>query len=95
DKDLRQGFLELKNHVDEWFVAPINNERAASLEQLKLILDELEIQNVFYANDLPTAYREAMNKANTHDTLIITGSFYTVAELFNQDDKLAQPSQHV
>ncbi len=95
DKDLRQGFLELKNYVDEWFVAPINSERAASIEQLKSILQELQIENVCYAKDLPTVYCEAMNKANIQDTLVITGSFYTIAELFNQNDKPTQPSQHV
>ncbi|MFA6037182.1 MAG: folylpolyglutamate synthase/dihydrofolate synthase family protein [Legionellales bacterium] len=82
DKDLLNGFNEIKNCVDEWYVAPINSPRAASLEQLKSVLDELEIKHVHYAKDLPTAYSEAIYAANTQDTLVVAGSFYTVAELF-------------
>ncbi len=82
DKDLLNGFAELKNSVDHWFVAPINSERAASLNQLKSVLEELKINDVFYADDLPSAYQAAQNRASTHDTIAIAGSFYTVAELF-------------
>lgn len=83
DKDLLNGFLELKNHVDEWFVAPINSERAASLAQLKSVLESLNIENVFYTQDLPSAYQEAQSRAQSKDTIVIAGSFYTVAELFS------------
>jgi dihydrofolate synthase/folylpolyglutamate synthase len=82
DKDLLTSFSELKNSADDWFVAPIKNERAANNAQLKSALDHLEIKNAYYAPDLSGAYLEAMNRAQENDIIVVTGSFYTVSEIF-------------
>lgn len=92
-KDLFNSFLEIKNNIDVWYVAPIHNENAATLEQLKAPLDALKITNVHYYATLNDAYQNAFDAADTEDLLIIAGSFYTVAEIFlgNFNVKQAPP----
>lgn len=81
DKDLNTSFAALKDSVDEWFVAPMQNERSASLLQLKLALERLDIKNVSYFNNLKDAYQSAENRAEPVDVIAVAGSFQTVAEL--------------
>lgn len=84
DKDIMNSYAALKDAVDVWFVAPMQNERSASLAQLKSTFENLNINNVNYYDDLTKAYNAAETMAHHTDIIAIAGSFQTVVELMGK-----------
>ncbi len=80
-KDLLASFSELKSCVNEWYVAPIQNEHAANLDQLTIALERLNIKQTQHFENLPKAYQAAFKAATPDDLIVVAGSFYTVAEV--------------
>jgi dihydrofolate synthase / folylpolyglutamate synthase len=83
DKDLLNSFNTLKSQIDHWYIAPLSNERAANITQLKSVLTQLEIENISEFMDIQQAYQAAMQEAQSQDLIVITGSFLTVAAVFS------------
>ncbi len=76
DKDIAGTLAHLKPQVDLWYCAPLEGPRGATAEQLAEQLDE---SHVF--DNVETAWRQAMSDAGEHDTVIVCGSFHTVAHV--------------
>jgi len=75
---------KIRDQIDVWYVAPLVNERAASVEQLQAAFLEAGISTgIFYLSDLLLAYHEAKKAARTGDRIIIFGSFYTVGNVMS------------
>lgn len=79
DKVVPGVIQPLLNKIDHWFIAPLKNPRAASLEKIANILKN---NNFSSFPTIQTAYLQALAYANTSDRIIICGSFHTVAECF-------------
>lgn len=76
DKDIPGTLAHLTPVVDEWYCAPLEGPRGASAE---LIAVHLERCRSF--DDVATAWHQAMQDAETQDTVVVCGSFHTVAHV--------------
>ena len=82
DKDI-DGFLQaLDSIVDIWYIAQVDQERCLAAKELteKLNLLETGSEALTFAN-VSDAFESACNAASKDDLILVTGSFYTVAEV--------------
>lgn len=81
DKDILAMVDILREHMHEWYLAPLRMPRAASSEELKKILHNAgitRIRNGF--TDASDAIHAASREALPGDLLVIFGSFFLVSE---------------
>jgi len=83
DKDILQCVELISDAIDTWYVAPLTVKRAASLEQLKSVFAELNIESVNYDDSIKEAYENAKEVAESGDVIVVFGSFHTVAHTLN------------
>jgi dihydrofolate synthase/folylpolyglutamate synthase len=82
DKDIEGVVRAVKSHVDEWFIAPIDAPRGASLDMLRTALTRAgALDPTTEATTVVGAWNMARERANESDTIIVFGSFHTVAEV--------------
>ena len=68
--------------VDHWYVSAAQIDRAYPQEELgQLLLVNFPDMQMTVTRDLETAFKSAQASLNDMDRLIVTGSFYTVAEV--------------
>lgn len=76
DKDIAGTLACLSPQIDEWYCAPLEGPRGASVELLAQYLAEpRQFDNV------ETAWKQAMQDADSQDVVIVCGSFHTVAHV--------------
>jgi dihydrofolate synthase/folylpolyglutamate synthase len=86
DKDITGSLLNIKNKVDNWYVAPLNTKRASTEKRLKQsFLEAGMTDNTSYFQTLTEAYQAAMKSSIEGDRIIIFGSFYTISEIIKTD----------
>lgn len=76
DKDIAGTLAYLSEQVDEWYCAPLEGPRGASVELLAQHLTEPR-----RFADVKTAWQQAMQDADKQDIVIVCGSFHTVAHV--------------
>jgi dihydrofolate synthase/folylpolyglutamate synthase len=80
DKDIAGVIDAVKDHVDEWLVAPTEGARGAALPVLQ---DELSragvLEGVSAFDSIVEAWSQACDRAAQNDRIVVFGSFYTVA----------------
>jgi dihydrofolate synthase / folylpolyglutamate synthase len=81
DKDVSACIAALKPVVDEWLVAPIEDARAATVSQLSDALTSQDIHNWQALPTLKDAYQLGKSRLGAQDRLVVTGSFYTLAQV--------------
>ncbi|MGK0598935.1 bifunctional tetrahydrofolate synthase/dihydrofolate synthase [Yokenella regensburgei] len=81
DKDIAGTLAHLTPVVDSWYCAPLEGPRGATAEQL---LEHLP-QGAVYAS-VAMAWRAAMADARPEDTVLVCGSFHTVAHVMEEMD---------
>lgn len=83
DKDLKGIIASIQEVVATWVIAPLDNERAASLDLLKQSLEEqgIDCARIFCESSLALAYKKAYSLANEQDKILVFGSFATVNEV--------------
>jgi len=81
DKDIAGVVRALKDQVDLWLVAGIDQARGASAEDMLCVLarENLAERTEAFAS-VADAYRHACDKAAEDDKILVFGSFHTVAE---------------
>ncbi|MFB6434597.1 MAG: bifunctional tetrahydrofolate synthase/dihydrofolate synthase [Candidatus Malihini olakiniferum] len=79
DKDIPGTLAYLKLVVDEWYCAPLEGPRGASTE---LITVHLDCNRSF--DCVATAWHQAMQEADIQDTVVVCGSFYTIAHVISE-----------
>lgn len=88
DKDTGSMVECVSGVVDRWHVSCIrNNERSESKEKLSQLLSQRN-ENVTMHADLLSAYQTAYDSVKPGDCLLVFGSFYALAELFEQESDL-------
>ncbi|MEB5922942.1 bifunctional tetrahydrofolate synthase/dihydrofolate synthase [Franconibacter daqui] len=81
DKDIAGTLACLEPVVDSWYCAPLEGPRGASAEQL---IEHLGAGEVFAS--VAQAWRAAMAQAQASDTVLVCGSFHTVAQVMEEMD---------
>ncbi|KGP63482.1 folylpolyglutamate synthase [Legionella norrlandica] len=81
DKDLYGLIMPLKNDVDCWYPAQLDNKRAANGEKLLSMFRKAEIFLEVCYNTPIIAFETAMKQASEGDLIIIYGSFFTVSQV--------------
>lgn len=83
DKDIAGTLACLAPEVDEWYCAPLEGPRGASVD---LLAQHLSQPRQFA--DVATAWRQAMQDAEKQDIVIVCGSFHTVAHVMAALDEI-------
>lgn len=81
DKDIAGTLACLSPQVDEWYCAPLEGPRGASVEELASHLPQAR-----RFDDVESAWRQAMQEAAPQDIVIVCGSFHTVAHVMDAID---------
>ncbi|WP_072569238.1 bifunctional tetrahydrofolate synthase/dihydrofolate synthase [Enterobacter sp. SA187] len=81
DKDIAGTLACLESQVDSWYCAPLEGPRGATAEQL---LTHLNGGSAFAS--VEQAWRAAMADARPEDTVLVCGSFHTVAHVMEAMD---------
>lgn len=81
DKDIAGTLACLATQVDSWYCAPLEGPRGATAEQLVEHLGSGEVYN-----SVTEAWHAAMAAAMENDTVLVCGSFHTVAHVMEALD---------
>ncbi|WP_202303159.1 bifunctional tetrahydrofolate synthase/dihydrofolate synthase [Dryocola clanedunensis] len=76
DKDIAGTLACLAGQVDSWYCAPLEGPRGATAEQL---VEHLQAGAVY--DSVAEAWQAAMATAGADDTVLVCGSFHTVAHV--------------
>jgi dihydrofolate synthase/folylpolyglutamate synthase len=87
DKDIVASLQCIASAIDHWCVAPLENKRGASEQQLVAAFKTAGITGVSFSKTIAAAYHAARAKARPGDRIVIFGSFVTVAAVMG----LVQP----
>lgn len=81
DKDIPASIFPLRDIIDEWYFAALQTTRAASCETLQNSLQENGIAKNHLQRfpSIVDAYQCAQSAAQSHDAIIVFGSFHTVS----------------
>ena len=87
DKDI-DGVLEIvKDQFDVWYVAPLHLPRGMDAAALRAKLEAHGIANIRMFGDIASAYHAAFADSTENDRIVAFGSFHTVAEVMEHQDK--------
>ena len=82
DKDIFGVINELNLDIDDWFIAEIQNERAASIENISNTIQKINLSAHIEAfKNIQEAYQFASKEVRRNDRIIVFGSFFTVADI--------------
>lgn len=82
DKDIEGVVREVKGCIDEWYLAPIQGDRAAPIGRLRDALTRAAaLDPTHESRSLAEAWRAARGAARDSDRIVVFGSFHTVAEV--------------
>lgn len=81
DKDIIGVIDIIKPVIKNWFIAPLNNPRAASEALMQKYFSQCEVSKVnFGFKDFSEAYKAAERSAKKNDLVLVFGSFFLVSE---------------
>lgn len=81
DKDIVGLITPLKDCINRWFPAQLDNKRAASRTTLLDALRTAEIVTEICYDSPLIAFEAALNQAQPGDRIVVYGSFYTVGQV--------------
>jgi dihydrofolate synthase/folylpolyglutamate synthase len=82
DKDIFGVINELNLDIDDWFIAEIQNERAASIENISNTIQKINPSaHIETFKNIQEAYQFASKEVTRNDRIIVFGSFFTVADI--------------
>ena len=82
DKDIFGVINVLNLDIDDWFIAEIQNERAASIENISNTIQKINPSAHIEAfKNIQEAYQFASKEVRRNDRIIVFGSFFTVADI--------------
>ncbi|MCB1827346.1 MAG: bifunctional tetrahydrofolate synthase/dihydrofolate synthase [Coxiellaceae bacterium] len=88
DKDIPRTLDYLLPHIDVWFVAGLDAERAADPQEIMMHLKTSGVENCYNFCTVPEALKQAMQACtDPDDRVIVFGSFHTVAEVQKELNK--------
>jgi dihydrofolate synthase/folylpolyglutamate synthase len=82
DKDIFGVITALNFDINDWFIAEIQNERAASIETISNAIQKINPSaHIKSFKNIQEAYQFASNEVTRNDRIIVFGSFFTVADI--------------
>jgi dihydrofolate synthase/folylpolyglutamate synthase len=82
DKDIFGVINVLNLDIDDWFIAEIQNKRAASIETISNTIQKINPSAHIEAfKNIQEAYQFASKEVTRNDRIIVFGSFFTVADI--------------
>ena len=82
DKDILGVVAAVSLDIDTWYIAEIENERAANIDTIcKAIQKVNPSAHIVTFKNIQEAYQFASNEVERNDRIIAFGSFYTVADI--------------
>lgn len=92
DKDLESMTIALQSEVDIWYIAQVEEARCMpareAAQRVEALVTNAEIQHFPTVTE---AYDMALHRAHQNDLILVTGSFYTVAEIRRASAPQANP----
>ena len=92
DKDLESMTIALQSEVDIWYIAQVEEARCMpareAAQRVEALVTNAEIQHFPTVTE---AYDMALHRAHQNDLILVTGSFYTVAEIRHASAPQANP----
>ena len=79
DKDISATLQVMKESIDEWWIAPLDTSRGASLAAMLAAFKQTEIEEIKSFDCIKTAFQNAQEVSSEWDRIVVFGSFYTVA----------------
>ncbi|MCP5346064.1 MAG: bifunctional tetrahydrofolate synthase/dihydrofolate synthase [Gammaproteobacteria bacterium] len=84
DKDVPGVVAALDSVVDIWYIAQVDQARCMPAQQLAEHTESIiSSSDLSVYQDVPSAYQAACRAAGPEDVVVVTGSFFTVAEIRN------------
>lgn len=80
DKDITESIKAIRNVIDIWHVAPLSVDRAASKKTLMLAFQAANVDEVSFFSTIEAAFTFTEKVAETGDSIVVFGSFHTVAQ---------------
>ncbi|MBY0377419.1 MAG: bifunctional tetrahydrofolate synthase/dihydrofolate synthase [Gammaproteobacteria bacterium] len=84
-KDRIASLLPWQECAAKWYLAPLNADNAASLESISADFEAVGITSYQKYGTIGDAYGAALQNAGVAETVLVFGSFHTVAEVLQQD----------
>ncbi|KAA3624382.1 MAG: bifunctional tetrahydrofolate synthase/dihydrofolate synthase [Proteobacteria bacterium] len=81
DKDLAGAVRHVDDLFDQWFLAPIANERAADVSTLRAVVSNATTVPVNLFGSVEEAADRAIALAGDGDRVVVFGSFYAVGDI--------------
>ena len=81
DKDIFNLIYPLKDCVDRWYPAQLDNKRASSAQLLLAHFKDAEIFIEICYNSPLIAFQAALKQAKAGDLIVVFGSFFTVSQV--------------
>lgn len=83
DKDVTGMITALEYCVDIWYIAQVDEARSMAVDEVAQTMKDVGIASdlgqVLQFDSVESAYRAACDQTATKDTVLVTGSFFTVA----------------
>lgn len=86
DKDISHIIEPMVAIVDQWFLGDLSIPRAAESDRVKAMLLEAGVATdaISLGENINEAFQAALAEAQSHDRIVVFGSFYTVAAVLAQ-----------
>ena len=82
DKDILGVIQALSLDIDSWYIAEIQNERAADIETISKAIQKVNPSaHIVPFKNIQEAYQFASKEVTRNDRMIVFGSFFTVADI--------------
>ncbi len=81
EKDLASIMSEMETHVDVWYLAEVDTDRAMPFKDLHTNMSGLVIADLGHIKEPQKVYQRALQDASPGDRIVIFGSFYLVGAI--------------
>lgn len=92
DKDVRGMITALESCVDIWYIAQVDQARSMAAHEVAQILKSVgkgaNLASIDGFSSAETAYEAACAQTGAEDTVLVTGSFYTVAAVHARSEQV-------
>ncbi|MBT8089852.1 MAG: bifunctional tetrahydrofolate synthase/dihydrofolate synthase, partial [Gammaproteobacteria bacterium] len=91
DKDIEGIAMPLNAHIDHWIAVTADSHRAVQATELARQISDCCNRPCRVSESLASAMRYVQRYAATSDTILVTGSFYTVGPALRELELYSQP----
>lgn len=95
DKDIEGVVRAVKQHIDHWFIAPLEGPRGADTDRIKHALDTVHVlDEITECDSVSSAIDQIHAHAHMDDRILIFGSFLTVAQAMKHFQNATRGAMH-